>query len=78
MLGKVISHEQLVALVVEHGQVEADGNFVDQAFLADNFVEVGQHGLEVGQALHLDLEADTATHVHHLDVYIISPSQPRA
>ena len=77
-LCKSVLHEQSIALVVENRQVKAHGYLVDQTLLAHKLVEVGEHGLEVGQALHLNLEADAPVHVHHLDVDLVSPSEPRA
>ena len=44
--------------VVLDWNIEADGDFVDEGVLAHNLIEISEHALYMGEAVHLDLEAD--------------------
>ena len=46
------------AAVVLDRNIEADGDFVDEGVLAHNLIEISEHSLYMGEAVHLDLEAD--------------------
>jgi hypothetical protein len=44
--------------IVLDWNIEADGDFVDEGVLAHNLIEISEHSLYMGEAVHLDLEAD--------------------
>jgi len=70
------AQHNFIAVVVEDGQVKTDRDFIDVSILADYFIEISEHGLDVRQTVHLNLKTNRPAHVHHFDVDEVGPSQP--